>query len=229
MKKYVVNIIIIIIFLGCIFLSDYLIITIGKTNWHNYETSALNLKMLKDENKVLKEELNGVLTLNGLDKYQDYDILKTEILLRDVYNFHETVTIKYGKDANLKKGMAVVSENGLVGIIEKVNKKVSIVKLLTAKDSNVSIQIGENYGALNSYDNALNMLIANNFNNYELIMKNEEVYTSGLGLIPKGIYIGKVNYTKNTKENIEQEVLIKSEVDFDNLKYLAIVKGIKSL
>lgn len=229
MKKYLVNILIVAIFLICLFLSDYLFLIFGKTNYHNYETNKIEVSTLQSENKALQKELNQVRSLNGLDNYQAYDILKTEILLRDVYNFHETVTIKYGQDKSLKKGMAIVAENGLVGIIEKVNKKTSVVKLLTAHDSSISVQIGENYGALNSYDQKSQYLIANNFNNYELIMKEEEVYTSGLGLIPQGLYIGKVEHTKDTKENIAQEVFIKSNVDFGNLKYLAIIRGIKNI
>ena len=227
MKKYFINALIILGFLFSIFLSDYLILGIGKINKVNHEENVSFVNTLKDENKLLKKEVDRLRLLNDLDKYTDYNILKSEILLRDVYNFHETITIKYGQDKSLKKGMAIVSENGLVGVISKVNKKTSIVKLLTATDSNISIQIAENYGALNAYDKNSQRLIANNFNNYEVIMKDEEVYSSGLGLIPEGIYIGKVEYVKNTKEDIDQEVKIKSDVDFANLKYIGIIKGIK--
>ncbi len=229
MKKYFINALIILGFLFSIFLSDYLILGIGKINKVNHEENVSFVNTLKDENKLLKKEVDRLRLLNDLDKYTDYNILKSEILLRDVYNFHETITIKYGQDKSLKKGMAIVSENGLVGVISKVNKKTSIVKLLTATDSNISIQIAENYGALNAYDKNSQRLIANNFNNYEVIMKDEEVYSSGLGLIPEGIYIGKVEYVKNTKEDIDQEVKIKSDVDFANLKYIGIIKGIKEV
>ena len=226
MKKYLINLLLIFVFILVIWGSNYGLLLIGQTNYYNHQNNNPVNLVLENENKALKEELTRVLTLNNLDNYNDYDYLKSQILLRDVYNFHETITIKYGKDQNLKKGMAVVNEKGLIGLISKVNQKTSVVKLLTAQDLSVSIKIGESFGALDEYSPSKNYLIAHNFNNYELIMKNEEVYTSGLGLIPEGIFIGQVENSKNTHE---QEVLIKSNVDFANLKYIAIIKGIKEL
>ena len=227
MKKYLDNLIIIIVFILCVFLADYLLIIIGKINPASYQNNNLELNTLRNENQVLKKQLKEVLSLNNYAGYQDYDLLKSNLLLRDVYNFHETITIRYGQDQNIQKGMAVVSEKGLIGIITKVNKKTSVVSLLTSKDSNISIAIGENYGALDDYDPDKKLLIAHNFNNYEQILKNEEVYTSGLGLIPEGLYIGKVSNTSSS--NIEQIVKIQSDVDFNNLKYVGIIKGMKQV
>ncbi len=227
MKKYLLNILIAFIFLICLIFMDYIFIIISKTNYYNYQNNNLDALILKQENQTLKNELNNVLSLNNLDKYQDYDYLKSKIVLRDVYHFHNSITILYGQDQNIKKGMAVVSENGLIGLISKVNQKTSTVKLITSNNLNISIKIGEEYGMLNKYDLAKNNLIAQNFNNYELIMKNEEVYTSGLGLIPPGLYIGKVNNTNN--KDIEQVVSIKSDVNFNDLKYVAIIRGLKDV
>lgn len=225
MKNKIINLMIIFVFIAAIFFSNYVL---GFTKVDNLD-SNLDLKLLEEENQVLKDELNKSLELASLDKYLEYDYLKSVVVLRDVYNFHNTITIKYGKDANLKKGMAVVGENGLVGLISKVNKNTSIVKLITSNDLNISVAIDENYGMLNEYDETYDYLVAESFNNYEIIMKNDEVYTSGLGLIPQGLYVGKVVNTKSINQDIEQIVNIKSEVDFNNLKYIAIIKGIKEV
>lgn len=225
MKKNLINILIIFIFIFSLIFIDYILLIIGFPNYYNYQKSNVENNVLVLENKQLKEELNSTLSLNGLDKYQEYDFLKSNVLLRDVYNFHESITIRYGQDKNLKKGMAVVSDKGLIGTISKVNKKTSIVNLLTSKKSNISIKIDESYGALNDYNQNKDYLIASNFNNYEVIMKDDEVFTSGLGIIPPGLYIGKVINTK--EKNIEQQINIKSEVDFNNLKYIGIIRGLK--
>ena len=225
MKKNLINILIIFIFIFSLIFIDYILLIIGLPNYYNYQKSNVENNALVLENKQLKEELNSTLSLNGLDKYQEYDFLKSNVLLRDVYNFHESITIRYGQDKNLKKGMAIVSDKGLIGTISKVNKKTSIVNLLTSKKSNISIKIDESYGALNDYNQNKDYLIASNFNNYEVIMKDDEVFTSGLGIIPPGIYVGKVVNTK--EKNIEQQINIKSEVDFNNLKYIGIIRGLK--
>ena len=59
-------------------------------------------------------------------------------------------------------------------------------------------------------------------NNYNQIKKGDIVTTSGLSDIPEGIYIGKVE--KITKKGIKQVVYVKSQVDFDNLNYLYVLK-----
>lgn len=229
MKTKIINILIVILFLIFIFNFENILILFGKMLPYNYQENKMELNNLKNENKQLKEELNKVLQLNNLDKYLDYDYLKSSILLRNTYDFNNSIIIRYGKDKNIKKGMAVVNEEGLIGIINKVNKKSSEVKLITSDDINISIKIDENYGTLKSYDEDKKLLLASGFNNYEIIMKKDDVYTSGLGLIPEGLYIGNVAATKFTNSNIEQSVNISSKVNFNNLKYVAIIKGIKNV
>lgn len=229
MKVKFFNILLISGFILTVILADYIFIGFGKINPNNYKNNSGELEILKNENEQLKNELNQIKSLNELEKYSSYNYLKSQILLRDVYNFHETITILYGQDKQIKKGMAVVGEKGLIGIVSKVNKKTSVVKLLTAKDTRISVKIDESFGALDDYDLKKDCLIASNFNNYELIMKDEDVYTSGLGLMPEGIYIGKVQSTKDVKANIAQKVYIKSENNFNKIKYIAIIKGMKEL
>ena len=229
MKRILFNVAVFSLFIFGIIFGDYLIYGIGKLNYYNYQDSIVELNALKSENKVLKKELDNIKKANNIDNYLEYDYLKSELLLRDIYNFHNTITIRYGYDKNIKKGMAVVSEHGLIGIIEKVGKHSSIVKLITSSANSISVAIDEDYGVLNDYDVNNNYLVASNFNNYEVIMKNDEVYTSGLGLIPEGLYIGKVVKTINTTNNIEQKVFIKSDNNFNNIKYVAIIRGIKEL
>lgn len=223
MKK-IINILIISIFILAIFFTNYIL---GLSDIK--DDSSVDLTLLKAENEVLKNELNQSLELNQLDKYIEYDYIKSLVLLRDIYEFSDTITIKYGKDQNIKKGMAVMSANGLIGIIDKVNQNTSIVKLITSKAINISVMIDENYGILNGIDSNNKYLEAAKFNNYEIIMKNDDVYTSGLGLIPSGLYIGKVINTKDINENIEQSVSIQSDVNFNKIKYIAIIRGIKEL
>ena len=117
---------------------------------------------------------------------------------------------------------------GYWGLLARLIKS-SVVNLITSSKTNISIQIDENYGILNSYNRSKDYLVATNFTNYELIMKNDEVYTSGLGLIPEGIYVGKVITAKDTNNDVEQNVLIKGADNYNNIKYVAIIRGIKQL
>ena len=223
MRRWI-NYLVVLVFIVSLFLGNYIILGLG---FFNNESKDVNYQYLEEENRQLKKELDDVLTLNELDSYQNYDYVKSKVLLRDVYNFNETITIKYGKDKNIKKGMAVVGEKGLIGVIEKVNKASSVVRLLTSSKTAVSIKIDDSYGALDGYNAESKTLEASSFTNYDILMKKEEVYTSGLALIPEGIYIGKVENV--TEDEVQQWVNIKSDVDFNNIKYVAIIRNIKEV
>ena len=122
-------------------------------------------------------------------------------------------------EAGLKKGDIVINDQGLIGIISHVQENSSEVSLITNKDLNISVKVGESYGILYSKDHKLkikNMKIAG------IIKEGDEVVTSGLTSIPEGIKIGKV--TNIEKDELELEYILDIEgISLQNLKYLGVI------
>ena len=105
--------------------------------------SDANLEILKAENKYLKKEIKNLKKFN-LDDYNNYDYLNCKILERNVYDFYNYLIIDKGKDKNIRKNAAVISENGIVGIVDKVYKKTAKVKLISSNNLNMSISFLRN-------------------------------------------------------------------------------------
>jgi len=205
----------------------FLLVFLFKENIYNLLIKTSNIEKIDQTivetksnyyEKEYKELINS-LDLSIIDKYQ-YQYSK--IIYRDIYEFYNEITILKGKNSNIHKKSAVINENGLIGTITKVNKNSSVVSLITNKDSNISIKVNESYGIL-KYSN--NSLIITSINNYENITVGSVIYTSGLGKLPEGIKIGKVESITTNNLGIEKQITVSPFADFDKINYVAILNG----
>lgn len=173
-------------------------------------------------------ELRQLLKLN--QTLTDYDVENATVISRISATWFNTITIDKGKSSNIKEGMAVITNNGLIGEIDKVTNKTSEVKLLTTSDvtykTSVTIRIDgkDNYAILNGYNINEKLLKVSSIDKNIKINKDEIVTTSGLGKMPQGIYIGKVAKTESDKYNLGQTLYIQTEQDFNNIHYVTILR-----
>ena len=180
------------------------------------------LKELNDLKKVLN--LNNILS--------DSKYINATVINRNIGYFYNILTIDKGKKKNIKKGEAVITNDGLVGIISKVSNYNSTVKLLTTNDTNnkisVKIKIDEDkylYGLLSGYDKHNKCFIVEGISDNTKILKDSVVTTAGLiNDFPSGIVIGKVDSIEKDNFDLASKVLVKSSVDFDNINYVTVLK-----
>ena len=171
---------------------------------NHYDETKYNI--LRAERDSLKESLENITSLN----YDAYNYVYGKVVLREMYNFTEELVIK--TNDKVKPGNLVVNNNGVVGVIEKVNRKTSLVKLLTNKDTSLSIIINDSYGKLTFNGHLIIEDIPK-----DKVNIGDEVYTSGLTKYPKGLLIGKVT-------NIGKYIEIESS-SLTNIRDVLILKG----
>ena len=111
----------------------------------------VQLELLKAENKSLKQELKNIKNFNK-DNYDKFNYVDCKIIERNIYDFYDYIIIDKGSENDIKKDSAVISEKGLIGIVEKVYKLNSKVKLITSEDINISIKINDTYGVIDNYN-----------------------------------------------------------------------------
>ena len=109
---------------------------------------------------------------------------------------------------------------GLVGVITDVSENNSRVRLITSNESNISVKINESYGILKVSNGSL---IVSDLSNYDNISVGDKIYTSGIGNLIGDIYIGEVSNIFLNSTNIEKIITVTPAVDFDNLKYIAVI------
>ena len=160
---------------------------------------GLKNKELEDEVRELRRFVNSDLN--------EFSYVIGKVKYRDLYKFNEEIVIDV---RDVSKGDAVVNSEGLVGIV--VSDKGN-VKLLTST-YNVSVSIGECYGNLS---NGSVDMVDKECN----VREGDKVYTSGLGNIVKGIYVGSVSKVDNDSLGLVLDINL---IDNSNLNYVGVIK-----
>lgn len=181
----------------------------------NLDTS----KIVINYDKHLKEELDNIKKINDMEFDDNLDIIVSRVKYRDVYEYSNTLTIFKGTKNNVNVGDAVLTNNGLVGIINKTYDYYSVVSLITNKKSNISVKINDAVGVLKLENSKL---VVTSINNYKNISIGDEIYTSGLGNLPDNIYVGKVKSVSLNDTEIEKVIEVDIENRLDTLDYLFI-------
>lgn len=181
----------------------------------NLDTS----KIVINYDKHLKEELDNIKKINDIKFDDNLDIIVSRVKYRDVYEYSNTLTIFKGTKNNVNVGDAVLTNNGLLEIINKTYDYYSVVSLITNKKSNISVKINDAVGVLKLENSKL---VVTSINNYKNISIGDEIYTSGLGNLPDNIYVGKVKKVSLNDTEIEKVIEVDIENRLDTLDYLFI-------
>ena len=183
----------------------------------NNKDDIANSKCTLENNSII-EDYERLLNFMNLTENKQ-ELIYSKVITREIYEFYDKITITKNENDKIKKGDIVINEYGLIGTISKVNKNSCEVSLITSNDTNISVKVGESYGILYSKDHKLkikNMKIEGS------IKEGDEVYTSGLTLVPEGIKVGKVKNIK--KDELELEYILDIEsISLHNLKYLGVI------
>lgn len=194
-----------------------------KVDYQN--TTSLQEKSLKEEIDNLKELLDLKTLMAG------YEMIYATITNRNTDYWFYTVTIDKGKKDGLKEDMIVINENGLIGRITEVHLTSSTVKLITANDSENKVAVDINSkdatykGVISGYDIEKNQILVTSIRSNSDISEGDTVITNGLGtLFPEGILIGQVEKISNDDLGVSKVLGVKPAVDFENIRYVAVLK-----
>lgn len=157
---------------------------------------------LMQENIFLREQLNQSQYTYGLDpqiiqdtlKLQHYQYIHAKVVDKTLSLRNNYFTINKGFLDGIEKGMGVIDKDGVIGVIQQVNKYFSTIIPLANTRLSISVVL-ESSGALGN-------LVWDGFNPKRMIIEGvpkhisvkpgDEVFTSGYSLFPRGIAIGKV-------------------------------------
>ena len=172
------------------------------------------IEFLKMQNKELKIVISDVLHTNIKN-------VIAKVILDKQSPFLKSIILNKGTNSNLKKGMAVLHKNNMIGRIVEVNYLSSRVLLVNDLNSKIPVKIQP------SGENAIMSGEGNNLASLDFLPKlstiEEEniVFTSGSdGIFDDGISIGKIT-------EIEGKFYVEFFSDLNQINFVTVINNKK--
>lgn len=217
----------------------------------NYITNTLTLEQVREENDKLKEsvaslgryqveldelrlqnkELKSLLDFQ--DNYSYLDLKPASVTFRDFERWNNIIKINVGSVDGVKVNDAVVVANGLIGRVESVSEKSSVVRLLISNDKTskvaIKIKLGEDdyvEGIIDAYNSNKNQFELSLLETSDKIKVLQPVSTSGSGgTIPSGILLGHISLVEDSASELGETILVAPSVDFRSFEKVFVVRG----
>ena len=196
----------IVVFLFVLLKEPFLCLITNINKFFTVPSNDLEMNLVKSKNIYLEKEYEKLLDFkNNIDITYNYIITNTIV---NSYGFDKILINGNDYDINDE----VVNENGLVGLISKVNGKHSEVTPIY--DTKILVKINDIEGKILRKDDN-NNLIVGNLSNYDDINVNDKVYSN------KDSYIGKV--VSVSKRDVNTEVVVETTTIQKNC-YVAVIR-----
>lgn len=187
------------------------------------EDQLRKTESLKSEN----ERLRSLLKLKETET--EYNTVAADVIAFGADNFSKNYTINKGLKDGITENCAVITANGLVGYVFEVGRNWSKVCAIINTDISVSasvMRVGNTaivQGDLGLMEKGMcKMAYVSRETGLEV---GDFVETSGAGgIIPAGIYIGKIQEIKDDVTGVSQEAIIKPGVDFSDIDEVLVIK-----
>lgn len=198
--------------------------------WHTHKE---NLALLEENRKLLnsiaslKETQQENIRLRKLLNFEEKFSLQSvvaRVIAKDVSSEFRSIRINRGEDSGIKRNMAVVTDEGIVGRILRTTKStsdvVTILDPLSAVDT--IVERSRARGIVEGLtDDSCQLKYALRTDD---IQPGDVLISSGLGgIFPKGIAAGTVSKVHRKAYGITQEVEVRPSVDFSKLEEVLIV------
>ena len=181
------------------------------------EQQVIGLAEVEKTNERLSELLGFRSALQG-------EVVSARVIARDPLPWFRTFTVDRGERDGVRRGMAVLSPQGVVGQIAEVSQTAARVLLLTDRSSGIDAVIqrsrarGIVQGALQEgcYMEYLRP--------GEDVVVGDRVMTSGLdGIFPKGIVIGEVADLLFRHRGLLRAAVVRPRTPLDRIEEVLIV------
>ncbi|MFO3796810.1 MAG: rod shape-determining protein MreC [Anaerolineales bacterium] len=193
----------------------------------NAELEA-QISQLQSQVIELQQQLTDREILAALVRYSRANPTNTykaaQVIGRDPSPFMHYIIINVGSNDGVRRGMPVVTHQGLVGRVDAVIDSAARVQLITDPTSNVNVRIQNSQtdavlvGSLTA-DLTLEMIPQN-----AQVIPGDLVLTSGLGgVYPPNIPVGQVVDVRKREAELFQQASIQPSVDFAQLSIVLVI------
>lgn len=184
-----------------------------------YRQKAVQFDRLSEENKILRDSLHFFTSTT-------YANVGAEVIGKNIESFANTIVLSRGeKDGVAVGNPVIVGEGILVGKIFRVEKDVSIARLINDQQSKVAATVLNQSKSIGLVEGGYGISVRMNFiPQNELIAPGDVVITSGLEeQTPRGLLIGTVQTVEKEAYEPFQKAVLTPDVDLDKIFMVSIL------
>lgn len=187
------------------------------------EQEVIKLQFSQLELQELRELSDA---LNYVDVETSYNHISADVISLDGSNWFNIFTINKGKNQGVVKDGIVVNGDGLVGRVLEAGDNWAKVIGIIDESSNVSFKIFRDQGL-----NYLGVLDGDGKGGLEGYMLDPEakisdgdlLITSGIGLYPAGITVGKISEVVQNTDSLLKQIKIQPSVNFKDIEKVLVI------
>lgn len=196
-------------------------------------------ELLRTENALLRSQLIQLqeqqkdftslyALLNVARTSPDSSYMAAMVIGRDPSPFMRYVYINQGSDVGLRRGMPVVTDQGLAGRIVAVTANAAEVQLITDSGSAVNVRLPDT-GADAMLVGSVTGEITLEMIPQEVEVKPAElILTSGLGgTYPPNLLVGQVASVRKLETALFQSASVQPVVDFSDLRWVLVITNFR--
>jgi rod shape-determining protein MreC len=187
------------------------------------EVSRLQTEIIELQQQIAETRILSAL-LDFAQEHTDFRYVTADVIGRDTSPFVKYVIINRGSDAGLRRGMPVVTAQGLVGRIAAVTSGAARVQLITDPDSSVNVRIEPSASQGMLVGSLTGELTLNMVPQSTNLQVGDLVLSSGLGgNYPNNILIGQVTNVHKRETELFQDATVQPIVDFSRLDIVLVI------
>lgn len=203
------------------------------SNVRDYLSLHQENRKLAEENAMLYNNLTSSYSVSVLSQTADsvpdrkYYYLPTRVINNSVNKQYNYITLDRGSEAGIAPDMAVISTDGIVGIVKSVSQNYSSVLSVLNLDFTVSAKIKKNgyFGPLSWSGSSSYYATLVDIPHHVKINEGDTIVTSGFGgVFPEGYLIGTISDFKLKGGNY-YEIKVKLLNDFRKLNYVQVIRN----
>ena len=190
----------------------------GSLREKNEELSRRN-RELQEENRKLRLREDD--TQGGSDTEQ---LISGDVTAMNDSRWIRTFTINLGKEDGVKTGSVVVNGDGLVGTVKSAGRGWAKVSTILDSSRGISFCLEDSRKTMG----ILHVSTDGELEGYMLdesakVRAGDTLVTSGMGVYPERITVGKVKKVTNDEEEKLKRITVETAVQFDGLRKVAVL------
>ncbi len=196
---------------------------------NNRELALENARLRSEMTASLYATDSGWLEIDDTLTFQQYSFLQARVVNNSINKRNNYITIDRGSLHGIEPEMGIITDNGVIGIVQQVSPHYSTVISLLNEKSNISAMIKRNkfFGSLRWDGSNPSFATLYEIDKTVPIVKGDSVVTTAFSAIfPAGIYIGKVESVSVEAGSPFYKIRVKLDAQFGRLTHVYAVRNL---